>query len=201
MNTEKEIAVIVYSDGTQESVPPQPERDQFERPGYKYTEEQKTKVVMLWLSTSNLTEVAKITGIPHQTIKEWRGQPWWNQYVAEITDRDLNRKKGKLAKVAETTLDLIQEQIQHGEYFWDAKTGKLKRKPARIADLTNTMKTVVNMQTLIETMQSQKVQVSDTNKRLEQIAEQFAKFTKTATNASAKKTFDNDTQQEIEDVE
>lgn len=191
LDEKKEVAVIIYKDGTQEDVSVSQNvvitpTGHFDRTGKLFSEEQKIEVVTLWLATQNLAEVSRITGIPNQTIKEWKLKDWWKKYVEEIRVKDIQAKRNKVAKAAQKCIEVINEQLEKGEFFWDAKSQRLLRKPPKFADTVAGLKTMVSLQQIMDARLEDKETASDTAKHLNKLAEMFSQFTEMASDASKK---------------
>ena len=153
-------------------------------PKARWSEKQKFEAVALYKIVGNLAEVARQLGIPIITVKVWHGQPWWNEYEAEIAHASKAELTGKMKSIADKAMRVVEDRLENGDYVFIPKTGEIKRKPVSAHVANKILNDSVDRQFMIEKLQRE--QSSEANKdqintRLQQLHEEFAKFAKAKT--------------------
>ena len=144
--------------------------------GGHWGDKKKYEAVCLWVSGMNMREVAVQMNIPYNTIRQWRVSSWWNDIVKDIQSEDKQVTDAKLSKILDKTLDTIMDRLEHGEFIYDQKTGKVKRAPVKIRDATVAMNTVMDKRQLIRKEPTKIVEQQSTAAQLQNLAEQFSAF-------------------------
>lgn len=138
--------------------------------------DKKIQVVTTYLALGNAPLTSAVTGVPSQTIKQWKMQPWWNDLVEQIRSDDDIQTDAKLTKIIGKSLDVINDRIENGEFQYDPKTGQVVRVPVKLRDVQRTAIDLLDHRSLIRQKPEQKQTDESVNDRLLKIAEQFAKF-------------------------
>lgn len=103
--------------------------------GNKHTIETKMKVVNQWLLLGSLREAADATGVPYDTIRMWRGEPWWKEVENELRTSGNLKLDTKMSGIIEKSLDATLDRVEHGDFIYDQKSGEIRRKPAALRDI------------------------------------------------------------------
>lgn len=153
-------------------------------------EDQKLQAVASYVMLGTLRETALATDIPYDTLRNWHLQPWWKELQLQIREEDVQKLDSNLQKVIGKALKGLEDRLDHGDYQYDPKTGKLLRIPikAQIA-LRVTSDLLVRQEKLREaSVRGQKKELEKTiEDRLLKLAEEFRAFAKAKTiNAVAK---------------
>jgi transposase-like protein len=98
--------------------------------------EKKIEVVSQYLVLGNMKMVAAVTGVKHDLIRQWKGQPWWKELEAEIRQTQNIEMDTKLSKIVDKSLDAVLDRVENGDFFYDQKAGQIKRKPVNLRDLS-----------------------------------------------------------------
>lgn len=142
-----------------------------------WSDKKRLEAVTTFLATGNLSLTSRIINVPRDTVKIWTKQSWWKERINELKDEETIQLDKKLAKIVEKSLDAVNDRIENGDYQYDSKTGKLVRVPARLRDIHNVSKDLIDRRTIIQKINNQKQeqQVQTTNEdRLLKLAETFA---------------------------
>lgn len=126
-------------------------------------------------------QIAVATGVPANTIRQWRMQDWFKDLVEEIQREDDYQADAKLTKIVSKSLDVIVDRLENGDFMYDPKEGDFKRKPLAARDVVKVADIMYDKRNLLRgkpTTISGKDQVSD---RLMKLAEQFAQFARART--------------------
>ncbi len=82
-----------------------------------YSVDDRLKVVMMYNAEGNLTEIARKTGIPYYTIKDWkRKTDWWPLAVQECKKHKQEELDRILTKVIHKTIVEMSDRIDNGDY-------------------------------------------------------------------------------------
>lgn len=99
-----------------------------------WPKEKKIQAVTHWLALGSLKLVEAGTGVSYGVLKQWRIQPWWKEYEREIQAAENVKLDSDLTKIVERSLEAVADRLEHGEVFYDQKTGQIKRKPVIMRD-------------------------------------------------------------------
>lgn len=104
----------------------------------KYTTwpvEKRIEVVSQYLVLGNMKMVSAVTGVSHDLIREWKGQPWWKELENEIRATQNIEMDTKLSKIVDKSLDAVLDRVENGDFIYDQKAGEIRRKPASLRDI------------------------------------------------------------------
>jgi len=145
------------------------------QPGH-WSENKRIEAVTTYLSTGNLTESARMLGIPVKTVQQWKVSEWWKELEKQIRSEEEQQLDAKLTKIIDKTLEKLVDSIENGEHIYDQRTGKIKRMPAKMRDLNNAFNTILDKRQLIRKQPTKIVEQTSTATQLQQLADSFAKF-------------------------
>ena len=145
------------------------------QPGH-WSENKRIEAVTTYLSTGNLTESARMLGIPVKTVQQWKVSEWWKELEKQIRSEEEQELDAKLTKIIDKTLEKLVDSIENGEHIYDQRTGKIKRMPAKMRDLNNAFNTILDKRQLIRKQPTKIVEQTSTATQLQQLADSFAKF-------------------------
>lgn len=141
-----------------------------------WSEKKKYEACCLWSSGMKMSQVSVETGVPYETIKQWRASTWWADIHKELQSEDKQQLDARLTKILDKTLDSILDRLENGEFVYDQKTGSLKRSPVKLRDATVAMNTVMDKRQLIRKEPTKIVEQSSTATQLQNLADHFAAF-------------------------
>lgn len=147
------------------------------QPGH-WKEAKKIEAVTTYLSTGNLAETARILAVPIRTLESWKASDWWKETVARIQQDDDQQLDAKTSKAINKALDELMDRIEHGEYIYDQKTGQLRKTPAKLRDLNTAFNNLLDKRQLLRNKPTKIVEQQSTALALQNLAQQFANFTK-----------------------
>ena len=145
------------------------------QPGH-WSENKRIEAVTTYLSTGNLTESARMLGIPVKTVQQWKVSEWWKELEKQIRSEEEQELDAKLTKIIDKTLEKLVDSIENGEHIYDQRTGKIKRMPAKMRDLNNAFNTILDKRQLIRKQPTKIIEQTSTATQLQQLADSFAKF-------------------------
>jgi hypothetical protein len=148
------------------------------RPNTNWPMEKKIEVVSQFLVLGNMKMVAAMTGVSYDLIRQWKLQPWWKELEAEIRQTQNIEMDTKLSKIVDKSLDATLDRIENGEFFYDQKTGQVKRKPAALRDVARVSVDMLSKRELLRgnaTERKETTQIS-VAEQLKLLAAEFAKW-------------------------
>ena len=143
-----------------------------------WSEAKKVEVVTTYLAMGKAPMVEAITGVPRQTIRIWKMQPWWKDLEREIRNEEDGELDAKLSRIIDKSLDAVSERLDNGEFILDSRTGHIKRIPVKMRDAQKVTTELIDKRNLIRgrpTSITEKISVEDIVRNL---AKQFAEFVK-----------------------
>ena len=142
----------------------------------QWKETKRIEAVTTYLSTGNLTETGRLTGVPLKTLEQWKYSDWWKEMEKKIRSDEEQHLDAKLTKIIDKTLEKLVDSIENGEHIYDQRTGQIKRMPAKMRDLNNAFNTILDKRQLIRKQPTKIVEQTNTATQLQNLADQFAKF-------------------------
>lgn len=100
----------------------------------RWSKEQQLEAVKTYLILGSVRGAARLLKIPEQTVFVWARQPWWAEVVADLELQDQLQLSSRLKKIVQKTFDVVEDRLEHGDYVYDQKTGKMRRKPVNAKD-------------------------------------------------------------------
>ena len=143
-----------------------------------WKESKRIEAVTTYLSTGNLTETGRMTGVPLKTLEQWKKSDWWKEMEKRIRSDEDQQMDAKLTKIIDRTLEKLVDSIENGEHIYDQRTGQVKRMPAKMRDLNNAFNTILDKRQLIRRQPTKIVEQTTTATQLQNLADQFANFVK-----------------------
>jgi len=166
----------------------------------QWKETKRIEAVTTYLSTGNLTETGRLTGVPLKTLEQWKTSDWWKEMEKKIRSDEEQHLDAKLTKIIDKTLEKLVDSIENGEHIYDQRTGQIKRMPAKMRDLNNAFNTILDKRQLIRRQPTKIVEQTNTATQLQNLADQFASFVKkTVKELPAQEFIENDTVIQNED--
>ncbi len=147
-------------------------------PGW-WPEKKRTEVVTTYLTTGKIPITSAMTGVPVDTIKTWKKQDWWKKLEEELSYEDNLELNSKVKNVMEKSLDQVMDRLENGEYYYDPRTGKVKRVPAKLRDVNKVMTDMIDKSMLLKRVRTEKVTETKqqiTADHLIQLAKAFSEF-------------------------
>jgi len=147
-------------------------------PKERWSEKQKYEAVALYKLLGSLTETAKQLMIPLDTIKRWHISDWWKDYELEVAQAGRAGLTGKLSKIRDRAITIVEDRLENGDLVVNQKTGELVRRPVNVVVANKIMTDTIDRAVLIEKLNTEHKQTITTEKitdRLLHLAEFFKK--------------------------
>jgi hypothetical protein len=115
-----------------------------------WREDQKVDCVAKYLIYGNIAEVCRQSGVPIDTIKKWKGTDWWTDTEAEIRKESSQEIQGKLGKILNKSLAVVEERLEKGDFVYDPKSGNIKRIGVKASVANQITKDSIDRKVLLE---------------------------------------------------
>lgn len=131
----------MLSDDPKNKFMPTPKRRKLGELGYKrhYSDSQKLEAVQTYLMVGSLNMVANLLKININTIKMWKTSEWWKDLEKELRIQEDLQLSKRLQSIVTKSLDVVEDRLERGDFVYDQKTGKMKRKPVNMKDAHKVM--------------------------------------------------------------
>ena len=146
-----------------------------------WSEKQKFHAAATYLLTQNWVITSNITGIPTDTLKRWSKLPWWSDLLLEVKRTQRAEQKGKLTKLVEKALSVVEDRLDNGDFVLNNKTGQITRKPVNAIVANKILGDSFDRNILLEKFEQEEVKkVTETEiiNRLSDIQKAFEEMAK-----------------------
>lgn len=149
------------------------------KPNAHWSDKQKIETVQTYLMLNgNLALTARTLSMPEHTLRTWKVTDWWKELVEEFRKEEQLILSNKLKKIAEKSLDLMEERLDKGDFIYDQKTGALKRKPVTLSDATKAATAMIQTKEKLQERENFSVAAEHIEQKLSKLAEAFSKLSK-----------------------
>lgn len=143
-----------------------------------WPKEKKLQVVAQYLALGNLRLVSATTGVDYGLIRQWKLQPWWKEFEIEIRNTENLTVDNKLTRIVEKSLEAVADRLEHGEAFFNQKTGVIERKPVVMRDAARVATDLLTKRELLRgnaTNRTEAVAIP-MDEQLKKLAQEFARM-------------------------
>lgn len=160
----------------------------------------KVQVVTHYLALGKAPLVEALTGIPRQTIRLWKTQPWWGELVRQIQQEENQEVDSKLSKIINKSLDVVNDRLENGEMIYNSRTKELIRVPVKLRDVGTITRDMFQQRDKIRREPELREREEAQADRLLKLAETFAEFAKQVNKTKAPQTVEAEILEEINDA-
>ena len=147
----------------------------------RWSDKQKIEAIQSYLLLGNLAMTGRILNIPEITLRQWKATEWWQNQVEELKLQERVELSGKIKKIANAALTVVEDRLTNGDFIYDQKTGEMRRKLVSMKDAHKVSVDLMAKQELLEKNNSPLAQDIQDGDRLLKLAERFATFVKPQT--------------------
>lgn len=140
-------------------------------------DEKKVQVVTTYLSLGTGPLTSAVTGVPVNTIRQWRLQPWWQELEDVIKQEDDSETDAKLKKIVNKSLDLVMDRLENGELRYDSGTDSFSRSPIQLKIAQKVSTEMLTKRDLLRNRKVQQVDQQSIQDHLANIADNLAALT------------------------
>lgn len=147
-----------------------------------HSDSQRIQLVTTWLATGNMALAASTLQIPEPTARRWKASPWFKQMVEDIRNEENLVLDSKLKKVVDKSVDALLDRVEHGDFQFDQREGRMVRKPISARDASTITRDMIDRRSLLQSKKP--TELNDERKvadKLLKLAEEFSKFSKMRT--------------------
>ena len=137
---------------------------------------QRLTAVSTYLMLGNMPETSLITGIPLQTLKQWKAHDWFKEYVLQLQSEDVQQLSANAKRIVEKALKALEDRIDLGDAQFDQKTGKITRIPIKAHVALKISTELMARQDKIRDNPMKEELVKTIDDRLLKLAEEFSRF-------------------------
>ena len=98
----------------------------------------------------NLSMAARTVGVPWRTAQSWKKTQWWTNLYEQCKGQETLELSTRLQKVLAKSLDLVEDRLEHGDFMYDPRTGKLIRKEVNLRDAHIVFKDTLDIKQAME---------------------------------------------------
>ena len=126
----------MLSDDVKNRYMPTPKRRKAGGEGYRrhYSDSQKIEAVTTYIMLGSLKLAAGTLKIPHDTMKLWKKSEWWKEVENDLRIQEDLQLSKRLQNIVNRSLDVVEDRLENGDFIYDQKTGKMRRKPVQMKD-------------------------------------------------------------------
>jgi hypothetical protein len=140
----------------------------------KYTDKHKLEAATAHIVLGSLASAAGATKIPIDTLKSWTKQEWWRELQMELKAGQKLHVSARLQKILDKSLEIMEDRLEKGDFFYDQKKGELVRKEVGIRDAAAVAQMAFTAQNQIVTETNQVTAVESIDAKLQKLADSFA---------------------------
>lgn len=143
-----------------------------------YSYAKRTEAVTMFMTLGSLLMVSGATGIPITTLKNWRAQDWWKEITDELQASEKIVLSAKLQKIINRSLEITENRLDEGDFFYDQKLGELVRKPVSLRDAAAVAQMALTQKTNIQTVEQVATAQEGVMDKLQKLSDSLAQFAK-----------------------
>lgn len=145
-------------------------------PGH-WSKAKRSEAILTWMTTGNVIQTSAIIGVPVETIRTWRKQPWWKEQVSAFHDDDKQELDAKYQKIIRKALEVAGDRLENGNFQMDQKTGRIVRVPVSLLDSHRVARDLVQQQQALRLdKKTEQIAQESVNDKLIKLASQFAEM-------------------------
>lgn len=111
--------------------------------------------------------------IPEQTFYQWKRTEWWHDLEQEIRKEERLELSAKLKKILTNSSHVVADRLENGDWFYDQKTGELRRKPVLMKDAAKVMNDAAVLQTKLNVTETINMSSEAVDAKLAKLAQAF----------------------------
>lgn len=142
----------------------------------RWSDSQKIEAVTTYLMLGTVRATAAVLKIPEATVLNWKKTDWWQELVKEIKAQENITLSNKLKKIVDKSIDLVSDRLEHGDFLYDQKAGKIVRKPMLAKDIHKIAVDMIDKRQTLEINENIVVAEETIQNRLEKLAKSFEEF-------------------------
>lgn len=146
----------------------------------------KMDVVARYMLLGNLRVVSESVGISYATLADWKRSDWWPDMVEQIRRQKKQRTADTLSGIIETSVEILKDRLENGDWMFDQKRGIPVRKPVSAKDAQTITNQLLQRQVQLEDIIDKNSHKQETvQETLALLSKEFEKMARRSGNANA----------------
>lgn len=144
----------------------------------RWSDSQKTEAVQMYMVLGSLKLVAGALQIPFDTLKVWKASEWWKNLEGDLRVQEDLQLSARLTKIVNRSYDVIEDRLENGDFVYDQKSGKMRRKPVNMRDAHKVAVDLIDKKDMLieRHIRGETVTTDKIEKTLADLAANFAKI-------------------------
>lgn len=147
-----------------------------------WSDEKRVEAVNAFLILGSMQKVSEATGIPVDTLRDWRKfKPWWKELEQVLREEHDMGVAGELTDVVEKTIHAIADRVKNGDFVYNPRSGEISRVPVKASDLNKIASSMIDKRLTLQKQPTKYNATTDSKAELEnklaKLAETFSAFT------------------------
>jgi transposase-like protein len=142
----------------------------------RWSDQQKIEAANSYVLLGNLSMTARILGIPLDTLNLWRRSEWWQTLLLEIRSQERIQLTGRLKKMVDASLTVVEDRLANGDFQFDQKTGQVVRRPVTMKDAHKVSMDLQERQEQLEKLDRPEITEDGVESKLLNLANKFAEM-------------------------
>jgi hypothetical protein len=136
------------------------------------------EAVQTYMILGSLKLVAGALKIPFDTLKVWKASEWWKTLETDLRAQDDLQLGARLKKIINRSYDVVEDRLENGDFVYDQKSGKMRRKPVNMKDAHKVAVDLMDKRDMLieRHVSGESVTADKIEKTLANLAENFAKI-------------------------
>lgn len=146
----------------------------------EWSEVDKIRAVAIYLEIGTLTKTSEMTGVPVETLRNWKIAPWWYEVKQKILSEQDDEISSRFSKIVKKAQKQVEDRLENGEWIV-LKSGEQKRVPMRGKDAQYILNSAIDKRQLLNDRPTSRTETLTMNDKLKKIGQEFEKFAKART--------------------
>jgi hypothetical protein len=144
----------------------------------RWSDSQKTEAVQMYMILGSLKLVSGALQIPFDTLKVWKASEWWKTLEGDLRVQEDLQLSARLTKIVNKSYDVVEDRLENGDFVYDQKSGKMRRKPVNMRDAHKVAVDLMDKKDMLieRHIQGDSVTTDKIEKTLQDLAANFAKI-------------------------
>lgn len=139
--------------------------------------EQRYQVASLFVAFGNMAEVERQTGVPYQTLMNWKKSQWFIDLVEELKSQRYDQLDSRLASIVSKATEIVKERLEDGDVKV-LRDGTTVTVPVDAKTATTILQSTFNQMQVVNNRPTSISASMSVDDRLNQLQEKFKTFMK-----------------------
>ena len=95
------------------------------------------EAMSVYMSTGVLKKVQELTGVSSTELRTWMSQPWWDETLAVLRQKQQDALDGRISGLIDLSLDTVEKRLVDGDPQWvkDGLTTEILDEDGKVTDV------------------------------------------------------------------